>query len=297
MALAQLTPEARQSLDLPADAKGVVVTEVQPGSPAAEKGLQPGDVIVEADRTQVSDPAMVAEAVRKAAERGKDAILLLVKRDGQNRFVAVPLRARLSGGCEGGSGALGAALTASRGGPAASPPALPRHGSLDRRTAGPRPAHGIRFDVESLLYQGDAHPGDRGRSPRPAEYLAKGLRESGHAAEVVGDGRDGLLQAATGRLDVLIVDRMLPGLDGLSLVHHLRATGHATPVLFLSALGEVDDRVKGLRAGGDDYLVKPYAFSELLARVENLARRRTHGAGHDQARRSPISSSTCSAAR
>ena len=108
-----------------------------------------------------------------------------------------------------------------------------------------------------------------------AEYLAKGLRESGHAAEVVGDGRDGLLHAATGRFDVLIVDRMLPGLDGLSLVHHLRATGQTTPVLFLSALGEVDDRVKGLRAGGDDYLVKPYAFSELLARVENLARRRT----------------------
>ena len=110
-------------------------------------------------------------------------------------------------------------------------------------------------------------------TPKSAEYLAKGLRESGHAADVVGDGRDGLLQAATGRFDVLIVDRMLPGLDGLSLVHHLRATGHTTPVLFLSALGEVDDRVKGLRAGGDDYLVKPYAFSELLARVENLARR------------------------
>jgi len=108
-----------------------------------------------------------------------------------------------------------------------------------------------------------------------AEYLGKGLRESGHSAEVVHDGRDGLLQAATGAYDVLIVDRMLPGLDGLSLVRHLRATGHATPVLFLSALGEVDDRVKGLRAGGDDYLVKPYAFSELLARVENLARRQS----------------------
>jgi two-component system, OmpR family, response regulator len=107
------------------------------------------------------------------------------------------------------------------------------------------------------------------------EYLAKGLRESGHAAELVGDGRDGLLQAAGGSWDVLIVDRMLPGLDGLALVHHLRATGHTTPVLFLSALGEVDDRVKGLRAGGDDYLVKPYAFSELLARVENLARRQS----------------------
>ena len=117
-----------------------------------------------------------------------------------------------------------------------------------------------------LIIEDDAEAG---------EYLCKGLRESGHGAELVQDGRDGLLQAATGEWDVLIVDRMLPGLDGLSLVRHLRATGHSTPVLFLSALGEVDDRVKGLRAGGDDYLVKPYAFSELLARVENLARRQT----------------------
>ncbi len=117
-----------------------------------------------------------------------------------------------------------------------------------------------------LIIEDDAEAG---------EYLCKGLRESGHGAELVEDGRDGLLQAATGEWDVLIVDRMLPGLDGLSLVRHLRATGHSTPVLFLSALGEVDDRVKGLRAGGDDYLVKPYAFSELLARVENLARRQT----------------------
>ena len=107
-----------------------------------------------------------------------------------------------------------------------------------------------------------------------AEYLAKGLRESGHAVDVATDGRDGLLKAAAEAYDVLIVDRMLPGLDGLSLVQHLRATGNTTPVLFLSALGEVDDRVRGLRAGGDDYLVKPYAFSELLARVENLGRRR-----------------------
>jgi serine protease Do len=90
--LAQLTPEARQSLDLSADAKGVVVTDVQPGSPAAEKGLQPGDLIVEADRTQVNDPGMVAEAVRKAADDGKDSILLLIQRDGQDRFVAVPLQ-------------------------------------------------------------------------------------------------------------------------------------------------------------------------------------------------------------
>jgi two-component system OmpR family response regulator len=108
-----------------------------------------------------------------------------------------------------------------------------------------------------------------------AQYLAKGLRESGHSAEVAEDGRDGLLRSAVEPFDVLIVDRMLPNLDGLSLVQHLRKTGHATPVLFLSALGEVDDRVKGLRAGGDDYLAKPYAFSELLARVENLGRRRS----------------------
>jgi two-component system OmpR family response regulator len=111
-----------------------------------------------------------------------------------------------------------------------------------------------------------------------AQYLAKGLRESGHGAEVAEDGRSGLLRAAVEPFDVLIVDRMLPNLDGLSLVQHLRKTGHTTPVLFLSALGEVDDRVKGLRAGGDDYLTKPYAFSELLARVENLGRRRNHRA-------------------
>jgi two-component system, OmpR family, response regulator len=106
-----------------------------------------------------------------------------------------------------------------------------------------------------------------------AEYLAKGLRESGHKVELAADGREGLLRAAAETFDVLVVDRMLPGLDGLSVVQHLRATGNTTPVLFLSALGEVDDRVRGLRAGGDDYLVKPYAFSELLARVESLARR------------------------
>jgi two-component system, OmpR family, response regulator len=108
-----------------------------------------------------------------------------------------------------------------------------------------------------------------------AEYLAKGLRESGNSVEVAADGRDGLLRAAAEPFDVLIVDRMLPRLDGLSLVQHLRATGHTTPVLFLSALGEVDDRVKGLRSGGDDYLVKPYAFSELLARIESLGRRQS----------------------
>jgi two-component system OmpR family response regulator len=109
-----------------------------------------------------------------------------------------------------------------------------------------------------------------------ASYMEKGLKESGHAVDAVHSGREGLLMAAGGEYDVLIVDRMLPELDGLSLVRTLRATNNQTPVLFLSALGQVDDRVKGLRSGGDDYLSKPYAFSELLARIESLGRRR-HG--------------------
>lgn len=115
-----------------------------------------------------------------------------------------------------------------------------------------------------------------------AAYMAKGLGESGHVVDVASDGRDGLLLAAGSDYDVLVVDRMLPHLDGLGLVRTLRAAGNGTPVLFLSALGAVDDRVRGLRAGGDDYLVKPYAFSELLARVEALGRRQ--GGGGAEAR-------------
>jgi len=110
-----------------------------------------------------------------------------------------------------------------------------------------------------------------------ADYLAKGLREAGHVVDAAHDGKEGLFLAGAERFDVLIVDRMLPGRDGLSLVEILRATGDETPVLFLSALGSVDDRVKGLRAGGDDYLTKPFAFAELLARIEVLGRRRTAG--------------------
>ena len=106
-----------------------------------------------------------------------------------------------------------------------------------------------------------------------AQFLQKALRESGHSAELAFDGEDGLEAARAGGFDILIVDRMLPRLDGLTLVRTLRGEGARTPVLILSALGEVDDRVKGLRAGGDDYLTKPYAFSELLARIEALSRR------------------------
>lgn len=106
-----------------------------------------------------------------------------------------------------------------------------------------------------------------------AHFLQKALKESGHAAVVTHDGEEGLEAAREGKFDVLIVDRMLPKLDGLSVVRLLRDEGDRTPVLILSALGEVDDKVKGLRAGGDDYLTKPYAFSELLARIEALSRR------------------------
>ncbi len=106
-----------------------------------------------------------------------------------------------------------------------------------------------------------------------ANWLIKGLAESGHVADHAADGEAGLHLAAEGVHDVLIVDRMLPKRDGLSLIRSLRDQGVRTPALILSALSDVDERVKGLRAGGDDYLGKPYAFSELLARVENLGRR------------------------
>ena len=109
--------------------------------------------------------------------------------------------------------------------------------------------------------------------PETAAFLQKALKESGHVADHAGDGETGLALAQDQTYDVLIVDRMLPKRDGLSVVSELRAGDIRTPVLILSALGEVDDRVKGLRAGGDDYLTKPYAYSELLARVEALARR------------------------
>jgi len=107
-----------------------------------------------------------------------------------------------------------------------------------------------------------------------ADYLVKALREVGHVADVAHDGEEGLGLGLDGDYDVLIVDRMLPRRDGLSLIGALRAKKIETPVLILSALGQVDDRIKGLRAGGDDYLPKPYSFSELLARVEVLSRRR-----------------------
>lgn len=106
-----------------------------------------------------------------------------------------------------------------------------------------------------------------------AAYIVKGLTESGYVVDHAAEGREGLFLATDGSYDALIVDRMLPGMDGLALISALRAAEIRTPALILSALGAVDDRVKGLRAGGDDYLVKPFAFAELLARLEALLRR------------------------
>jgi two-component system, OmpR family, response regulator len=118
--------------------------------------------------------------------------------------------------------------------------------------------------VKILLIEDDA---------ATAEYVATGLRQHGHAVDRAAGGRDGLFLAGGETYDVLVVDRMLPELDGLGVVRTLRAAGVRTPVLFLTALGGIDDRVEGLAAGGDDYLVKPFAFAELLARLTALARR------------------------
>lgn len=106
-----------------------------------------------------------------------------------------------------------------------------------------------------------------------ADYIAQGLHDEGHDLNIAPDGRSGLLQAAGQDWDLLIIDRMLPGLDGLALTRTLRAADISTPVLFLTALGGIDDRVTGLNAGGDDYLTKPFALAELIARVTALGRR------------------------
>jgi two-component system, OmpR family, response regulator len=109
---------------------------------------------------------------------------------------------------------------------------------------------------------------------RVAQFVTKGLREAGHTVEHAGNGRDGLFLAASEPHDVIVMDRMLPGnIDGLGIIEALRKSGNRTPILILSALDAVDERIKGLRSGGDDYLTKPFAFGELLARVDALGRR------------------------
>jgi len=115
---------------------------------------------------------------------------------------------------------------------------------------------------------------------RVARFVTRGLREAGHTVEHVDNGRDGLFLAASEPHDVIVMDRMLPGdIDGLAIIEALRSSGNRTPILILSALDDVDERIRGLRSGGDDYLTKPFAFGELLARVDALGRRNIdHGA-------------------
>ena len=125
-----------------------------------------------------------------------------------------------------------------------------------------------------------------------ARFLVKGLRDAGYSVEHAADGTRGMERATAGAFDLIITDRMLPQVDGLVIIEQLRERGNATPVLVLSALGGVDDRVRGLKAGGDDYLTKPFAFAELLARIEALLRR--HGVSAKATRlESPTSSSIC----
>jgi two-component system OmpR family response regulator len=114
-----------------------------------------------------------------------------------------------------------------------------------------------------------------------AAYIAKGFGEAGFAVDIAAEGRDGLFLASEGVHDLIVLDRMLPGMDGLTVLRALRAAGIATPVLILSALDSIDDRVDGLRGGSDDYLTKPFSFAELLARAEALLRR-TEAAGASQ---------------
>lgn len=121
-----------------------------------------------------------------------------------------------------------------------------------------------------LLVEDDAHT---------AAFIRKGLREDGHAVDSADNGRDGLFLATTEPYDAVVLDRMLPALDGLTVLQTLRGAGNHTPVLLLTALGDVDHRVEGLRAGADDYLVKPFAYAELAARLDSIARRGQAGGG------------------
>ena len=139
-----------------------------------------------------------------------------------------------------------------------------------RDSAATNPTPAGRGEMRLLIVEDDREA---------AEYLRKALREAGHMAELAKDGEEGLALAQGGDFDGLVVDRVVPKRDGLSVISELRARGDKTPVLILSALGQVDDRVTGLRAGGDDYLAKPYAFSELLARIEALTRRTSQQSG------------------
>lgn len=151
--------------------------------------------------------------------------------------------------------------------------------NFSSRTVSVTPQHGPPRKNSIVLFRApDALPKMRvliiEDDKQTLAYLKRGLEEAGHTVDHADDGKDGMYLALESRYDAAIIDRMLPGTDGLSIVRAMRASNNDTPVLILSALGEVDDRVMGLRAGGDDYLVKPFAFAELIARLDAMTRRR-----------------------
>ncbi len=277
---------------------GVVVAEVDPRGPAAEIGFRAGDVILDVAGRQVHNPADVRQRARRRPQgrqaqhpdahqvgarhalRGDPAGACVTRapaiRSGRSVGIRRPRRR-----CEPGDGSCARPRTYRLVFRHSSPP--PGTGSVEGRWSNPPP---LAFSPDRsrfrfrIRYHGGLTIGTPMRllivedDRDAADYIARAFREVGHVADQAPDGEEGLALATDRSYDVLIVDRMLPKRDGLSVIGELRAKGVETPVLILSALGQVDDRVKGLRAGGDDYLPKPYSFSELLARVEVLARRR-----------------------
>ena len=284
---------------------GVVVADVDPDGAAADKGLKQGDVILEVAGKSVNRPSRGRRGDRRgqvgrqevgsrarqvqrwgALSDAADARVLDLRRPAS---VSRDADMKWAEGFMGSSPARRIARPSVQVGGRT----YPRPRDPDKVAAGPHQAprgpaaipfwpkpHGIRYmsDMRILIIEDDRDA---------AAYLAKAFREAGHVADQANDGVTGYDLALEGGYDVAIVDRMLPKMDGLTLVGALRKQNNETPVLILSALGQVDDRVKGLRAGGDDYLSKPYAFSELLARVEALARRGPKGAPEETVLGSP----------
>jgi two-component system OmpR family response regulator len=225
---------------------GAAIAEVNKGGPAARAGLRAGDLVVSINGELVENTRELVRAV-----------------SGVNPGTVAHLRVRR------GNQTVELAVVVGRRPPEQPQVAEPDQSSVvSRRSSGKRGGRNFGrglIAMRILLVEDD---------PTVAGFVVKGLREAGHVVEHADNGRDGLFMAASEVFDTIILDRMLPGgIDGIRLLETLRSQNNSTPVLLLSALAQVDERVAGLKAGGDDYLTKPFAFSELLARVEALTRR------------------------